>query len=217
MRLRSLALLLALPLMGQAPKPQVKFTTSQGDFTIELEPEAAPKTVANFLNYVRSGHYKDTTFHRVIPTFMIQGGGHLKDLAEKAANDHVENEADLSIAKGLHNTRGTVAMARTNEPHSASAQFFVNTVDNAFLDHRSKDAGGWGYCVFGRVVSGMETVDKIKDLPTQTKISPHGPMQNVPVTPVVILKAEELNVSPKKAPSKKKQPSKKKAAPAKAA
>ena len=195
-----LSLCLALPLSAGAPspaKPQVKFTTSLGTFTLELEPEAAPKTVANFLKYVRAGHYAGTTFHRVIPTFMIQGGGHLKDLAEKPAKDHVENEADLALAKGLRNTRGTVAMARTGDPHSASAQFFVNTVDNAFLDHRSKDPGGWGYCVFGKVIDGMETVDKIKDVPTG--MAPNG-MSNVPQTPVIITAASEVKAA---APAKK--------------
>ncbi len=211
MRPALLALLLALPLAAQAPKPRVKFTTTQGTFTLELEPEAAPKTVANFLKYVRSGHYKGTTFHRVIPTFMIQGGGHLPDLSEKATPDHVENEADLALAKGLHNTRGTVAMARTPDPHSASAQFFVNTVDNPFLDHRSKDPRGWGYCVFGRVVEGMDTVDKIKAVPTHAQSGPMGPMTDVPATPVVINDAQELKAG-SKAPAKKKGPAKRKAA-----
>lgn len=221
MRLHSLALFLALPLFAQAPKPRVVFTTNQGSFTLELEPEAAPKTVANFLKYVRSGHYKYTTFHRVIPGFMIQGGGHLKDLKEKSAKDRVINEADISLAKGVRNSTGTVAMARTGDPHSASAQFFINTVDNGFLDHRSKDARGWGYCAFGRVVSGMETVEKIKAVKTRTQTGPLGPMEAVPVTPVIILKAEELKAAgkatPKKAPSEKKAPAKKKPAMPKAA
>lgn len=187
-----LSLGLALPLLAGDPvaaKPRVKISTNLGAFTVELEPEAAPKTVANFLKYVRAGHYTNTTFHRVIPTFMIQGGGHLQDLTEKPAPDTVVNEADLSLAKGLKNTRGTVAMARTMDPNSASAQFFVNTVDNPFLDHRSKDPRGWGYCVFGRVVEGMETVDKIKDVPTG--MAPNG-MRDVPRTPVVITSAKEL-------------------------
>lgn len=224
MRLRSLALLLALPflpLQAQTAKPKVKFTTNQGAFTLELEPEAAPKTVANFLKYVRSGHYKNTTFHRVIPGFMIQGGGHLKALGEKPAKAHVENEADLSLAKGLRNTKGTVAMARTMDPHSAGAQFFVNTVDNPFLDHRSKDARGWGYCVFGRVIEGMEAVETIRNVKTYTQTGPQGPMEAVPVNPVIILKAEELKApgqaAPKKAPAQKKAPAKKRAAAPKAA
>jgi cyclophilin family peptidyl-prolyl cis-trans isomerase len=195
-----LTLCLALPLLAQAPaakKPRVKFTTSMGAFTLELEPDAAPKTVANFLKYVRAGHYAGTTFHRVIPNFMIQGGGHLKDLSEKPAMDKVENEADLSLAKGLKNTRGTVAMARTNDPHSASAQFFVNTVDNAFLDHRAKDPRNWGYCVFGRVVEGMETVEAIKAV--KTGVAPNG-MSDVPRSPVEILGAKVEGAA---APAKK--------------
>ncbi len=190
-----LAFGLALPLLAGSPaqgKPRVKFTTSLGAFTLELEPEAAPKTVATFLKYVRAGHYTNTTFHRVIPTFMIQGGGHLKDLSEKPAKDTVENEADVALAKGLRNTRGTVAMARTMDPHSASAQFFINVVDNAMLDHRSKDPRGWGYCVFGRVVEGMETVDRIRDVPTGP--APNG-MQDVPRTPVVITSAKEVGTA----------------------
>lgn len=186
------SLCLALPLLAGEPataKPKVRFTTSLGSFTLELEPDAAPKTVANFLKYVRAGHYAGTTFHRVIPTFMIQGGGHLKDLAEKPAKDHVENEADLALGKGLGNSRGTVAMARTGDPHSASAQFFINTVDNQGLNFRSKDVQGWGYCAFGRVVEGMETVDLIKDVPTGR--APNG-MSDVPRTPVLILSAKEV-------------------------
>jgi cyclophilin family peptidyl-prolyl cis-trans isomerase len=209
---RLLPLAFAFPLLaGQgaapqpaAPKPRVQFTTSLGAFTLELEPEAAPKTVANFLQYVKAGHYAGTTFHRVIPTFMIQGGGHLKDLREKPASARVENEADVALAKGLRNVRGTVAMARTNDPHSAGAQFFVNTVDNAFLDHRSKDPRGWGYCVFGRVVEGMETVDKIKDV--QTGTGANG-MQNVPVTPVLITGAKVLGAPAKAMAKPKARPS----------
>ena len=188
-------------LRGEA-KPRVKFTTNIGSFTLELEPEAAPRTVANFLKYVHSGHYKGTTFHRVIPTFMVQGGGHLPDLTEKPAKDHVDNEADLSLAKGLHNTKGTVAMARTMDPHSASAQFFINTVDNPFLDHKSKDARGWGYCVFGRVVDGLATVEQIKAVRTQTKVGPLGPMESVPVKPVIITDAQVLKPAAK--PTRKK-------------
>jgi cyclophilin family peptidyl-prolyl cis-trans isomerase len=206
-----LAFGLAFPLLAGTPapgKPRVKFATSLGSFTLELEPEAAPKTVANFLKYVRAGHYANTTFHRVIPTFMIQGGGHLKDLSEKPAKDTVENEADVALAKGLKNTRGTVAMARTMDPHSASAQFFINVVDNAMLDHRSKDVRGWGYCVFGRVVEGMDTVDKIRDVPTGP--APNG-MQDVPRTPVVITSAQEVGAPATKPKSTK--PATKKPAP----
>lgn len=154
----------AAPAKVASTKPQVIFTTSMGDFTMELNPEAAPKTVANFLYYVNKGHYKNTTFHRVISTFMVQGGGHLADGSEKPAPKKVVNEAPMATEKGHRNVRGTVAMARTSDPHSASAQFFVNVVDNAFLDYPGRD--GWGYCVFGRVISGMDTVDKIRDVKT---------------------------------------------------
>ena len=162
------------------PKPQVAFTTSLGSFTVELDPAAAPKTAANFLAYVKSGQYKGTTFHRVISRFMIQGGGMNAEGAEKATKAPIPNEAKEASAKGLKNVRGTLAMARTSDPHSATAQFFVNVVDNAFLDYPGQD--GWGYCVFGKVVKGMETVDKIKDVKT-------GP-GDMPVTPVVITDAK---------------------------
>lgn len=171
-------------------KPRVKFTTNMGSFTVELEPEAAPKTVANFLGYVRSGHYKGTTFHRVISKFMVQGGGVTVKGQEKAAKTSVVNEAKLASEKGLKNVRGSLAMARTMEPHSASAQFFVNVVDNAFLDYPARD--GWGYCVFGKVVEGMETVDAIKDVKT-------GPGDK-PLKPVIITAAV---VEGEKAPTKK--------------
>jgi len=175
---------------SDAAKPRVKFTTSMGSFTVELEPEAAPKTVANFLGYVRSGHYKGTTFHRVIAKFMVQGGGVTVKGQEKPAKNPVVNEAKLASEKGLKNVRGSLAMARTMEPHSARAQFFVNVVDNAFLDYPARD--GWGYCVFGMVVEGMETVDAIKDVKT-------GPGDK-PLTPVLITAAV---VEGDKAPAKK--------------
>ena len=167
MRLRALALtLVTLSALAAAPKarPRVRFTTSLGSFTLELEPEAAPKTVANFLGYVKSGQYKGTTFHRVIAKFMIQGGGMTQAGLEKPTKAPVENEAKAAFEHGLKNTRGTVAMARTSAPHSATAQFFVNVVDNGFLDYPGQD--GYGYCVFGKVVDGMDTVDKIRDVPT---------------------------------------------------
>ena len=194
MRSRLLTLALALTALtafaADAAKPRVKFTTNMGSFTVELEPEAAPKTVANFLGYVRSGHYKGTTFHRVIAKFMIQGGGVTVKGQEKAAKTSVVNEAKLASEKGLKNVRGSLAMARTMEPHSASAQFFVNVVDNAFLDYPARD--GWGYCVFGKVVEGMETVDAIKDVKT-------GPGDK-PLKPVIITAAV---VEGEKAPAKK--------------
>ena len=165
MRLRTALLaLLVLPALAAAPKPKVKFTTNLGAFTLELDPEAAPKTVANFLGYVKSGQYPGTTFHRVISKFMIQGGGMTANGAEKPTKAPVVNEAKEAFAKGLKNVRGTVAMARTSAPHSATAQFFVNVVDNPFLDYPGQD--GFGYCVFGQVVDGMDTVDKIRAVPT---------------------------------------------------
>jgi cyclophilin family peptidyl-prolyl cis-trans isomerase len=181
---------LAAPTSAPAPKakPRVQFETNYGPFVVELEPDLAPATVANFLRYVKEGHYKGTTFHRVIPGFMIQGGGHLEDLSEKPGHAAIRNEAESSFKGGLKNTRGTLAMARTGEPHSATAQWFINTVDNAFLDFRSADAEGWGYCAFGRVVSGMETVDKIEKVRTVWKRG----MQNVPEFPVRITGAAVL-------------------------
>ena len=172
-----------LAAFAAAPKPQVAFTTSLGSFTVQLEPDAAPATSANFLAYVKSGHYKGTTFHRVISRFMIQGGGMTADGAEKAGKAPIKNEAKEASAKGLKNVRGSIAMARTSDPHSATAQFFVNVVDNGFLDYPGQD--GWGYCVFGKVVKGMDIVDKIKDVQT-------GPGDR-PVTPVVITDAKVVN------------------------
>ncbi len=159
--------------------PIVDVVTNLGNFSIELDPEKAPKSVANFLSYVDSDHYAGTVFHRVISTFMVQGGGYDKAYERKATSPPVENEAD----NGLKNKRGTVAMARTPDPHSGTAQFFVNTVDNAFLDHTSKDSQGWGYAVFGKVIDGMDTVEKIKDVKTGAV----GPFQkDAPIQPVTI-------------------------------
>lgn len=142
--------------------PVVAVTTNHGTFTIKLDPAKAPKSVENFLRYVDAKHYDGTVFHRVIPTFMIQGGGFDQKLEKKPVQAPIQNEAD----NGLKNTRGTVAMARTNDPHSATSQFFVNVTDNAFLDHQTKSGPGWGYTVFGAVVDGMDTVDKIKAVKT---------------------------------------------------
>ena len=150
--------------------------TSKGDIKIELDPEKAPKTVENFLGYLEAGHYTGTIFHRVMNGFMIQGGGFDADMKQKPAPRTVENEA----GNGLKNTVGSVAMARTPDPHSASAQFFINVGDNAFLDYPGRD--GWGYCVFGRVVEGMDIVDAIKAVPTGNR----GPHQNVPTDPIMI-------------------------------
>ena len=144
------------------PDPVVEVSTNHGTFVIQLDPTKAPKSVANFLKYVDSKHYDGTVFHRVIPTFMIQGGGFDQQLEKKPVNAAIQNEAD----NGLKNKRGTVAMARTGDPHSATAQWFVNVVDNAFLDHTSKDDRGWGYTVIGKVTDGMDVVDKIKAVKT---------------------------------------------------
>jgi len=153
--------------------------TSAGNFEIELDRGKAPKSVENFLAYVDSDHYTDTIFHRVIPTFMIQGGGYTPGYDKKPTKPPVDNEAD----NGLKNTRGTVAMARTSDPHSATAQFFVNVTDNGFLDHSGKNDRGWGYAVFGRVTSGMDVVDAIKGVDT----GPAGPFsKDAPVEQVVI-------------------------------
>ena len=160
----------------------IKLTTNHGTISIELDSEKAPKTAANFLAYVESGHYDGTIFHRVIDGFMIQGGGFGAGMKEKETREPVENEA----ANGLKNDRGTLAMARTNDPHSATAQFFINVSDNDFLNHRAPSGQGWGYCVFGRVVEGLDIVDKIKGVKTGNK----GFHQDVPVEDVVIEKAE---------------------------
>jgi peptidyl-prolyl cis-trans isomerase A (cyclophilin A) len=173
----ALGLLLASPL---ALAQKVKLATTMGDIVIELEPEKAPKTVDNFLQYVKAGHYDGTVFHRVISGFMIQGGGLTPDLQERPARAPIPIES----RSGLTNDRGTVAMARTNDPNSAKSQFFINVVDNDFLNaDRARD--GHGYAVFGKVVSGMDVVDKIRAVPTGNK----GPYSDVPATPVVINKA----------------------------
>ncbi len=171
-----------------APKPRVKLTTSYGPVVIELEPEAAPKTVENFLAYVKEGFFAGTIFHRVIPSFMVQGGGFTEDLQEKPTRAPIPNEAELSSKAGLRNMRGTVAMARTPEPHSATAQFFINTADNSRLDYQASTAEGYGYCVFGRVVEGMETVTKIENVITVMRKG----LANVPEYAVRIKAAEVL-------------------------
>ena len=147
---------------AEPERPQVSFETTQGSFVVELDREAAPETVDSFLGYVRDGHYEGTVFHRVIAEFMIQGGGYTAQFRQPATRAPIRNEAD----NGLTNGRGTIAMARTSDPHSATAQFFINLVDNDFLNHRAPSPQGWGYAVFGRVVEGMETVDRIAALPT---------------------------------------------------
>lgn len=172
----ALMTVLALPSWAQ----KVRLATSAGDIVVELDAEKAPKTVANFLQYVRSGHYDGTVFHRVIESFMIQGGGYKADMSEKPTRAPIP----LESRNGLNNVRGSLAMARTGIPDSATSQFFVNVVDNPFLD-QANSRDGHGYAVFGKVVSGMDVVDKIRAVPTQAS----GMNQNLPVTPVTIRKA----------------------------
>ncbi len=160
----------------------IKLTTNFGVISLELDAEKAPKTVENFIAYVESGHYDNTVFHRVIKNFMIQGGGMEPGMKQKDTRAPIENEA----ANGLKNVRGSIAMARTSDPHSATAQFFINTVDNDFLDFKAPAGQGWGYCVFGQVVEGMDVVDKIRAVRTGNK----GFHQDVPVEDVIIEKAE---------------------------
>ena len=162
----------------------VKLHTNHGIITLELDAKRAPATVANFLEYVKSGHFDNTVFHRVIDGFMIQGGGFEPGMKQKPTRAPVKNEADNQ----LKNARYTVAMARTSDPHSASAQFFINVSDNAFLDYKSSTAQGWGYCVFGKVTGGTEVVDKIKGMKTGRS----GPHQDVPVEDVIVERAEEV-------------------------
>lgn len=173
--------------LGAAPKPKVKLVTSMGVIVLELEPQAAPKTVENFLKYVQKGQYKGTIFHRVIPGFMIQGGGYVDYLGKKRTDASIPNEADRAMAAGLKNKRGTVAMARTPDPHSAAAEFFINVVNNPSLDFKGKASDKtWGYCVFGKVVQGMDVVDRIKAVKTSNKRSD---FLNLPVKPVLITDA----------------------------
>jgi peptidyl-prolyl cis-trans isomerase B (cyclophilin B) len=161
----------------------IKLTTNHGAITLDLDAEKAPKTVANFIAYVEAGHYDGTIFHRVIDGFMIQGGGFLPGMEQKPTQAPIENEA----TNGLKNERGTIAMARTSDPHSASAQFFLNVADNDFLDN-GKCQDGWGYCVFGRVVEGLDVMDKIKNV----KVRNSGFHQNVPAEDVIIERAEVI-------------------------
>ncbi len=160
--------------------PSVTIETNHGNIVLELFADKAPKTVENFLTYVKDGHYDGVIFHRVIPNFMIQGGGMNEDMSEKSSRASIENEAN----NGLKNDLGTVAMARTNDPHSASAQFFINTKNNDFLNHSAPTTQGWGYCVFGKVTSGMDVVEKIDKVATGNK-NGHG---DVPVEAVIMTK-----------------------------
>jgi peptidyl-prolyl cis-trans isomerase B (cyclophilin B) len=164
--------------------PSVLLKTNHGDITLELDAAKAPKSVANFLAYVKSGHYDGTIFHRVIDNFMIQGGGMTEGMKQKSTLDQIENEAN----NGLKNERGTIAMARTSDPHSATAQFFINVNDNDFLNHTAPTPQGWGYAVFGKVSNGMDVVDKIKKVKTGNA----GYHQDVPTEDVVIEKASVI-------------------------
>jgi peptidyl-prolyl cis-trans isomerase A (cyclophilin A) len=184
----SLFCLLGLAVGAHAQSnPQVKFVTTSGEFVVELYPDKTPNTVENFLGYVRDGHYNGTIFHRVINNFMIQGGGYDTKYEEKTTRAPIKHEGAEAAAKGgLHNTTGTLAMARTSNPHSASAQFFINVKDNEFLDHRAPAGQGWGYVVFGKVISGMEVITRIKHMPTGSG----GPFPtDVPLNQVVIQSA----------------------------
>ena len=166
------------PPAGQAANPRVLIETGKGNITVEVFPAQAPQSAGNFLNYVKTGFYDGLVFHRVIPGFMAQTGGMTADMTEKPGNAPIRNEAD----NGLRNLRGTLAMARTADPHSASSQFFINVANNHFLDHRGKSFQGWGYAVFGQVVDGMDVVDAIVAVPRGNR-GPHG---DVPVEPIVM-------------------------------
>jgi peptidyl-prolyl cis-trans isomerase B (cyclophilin B) len=187
---KSTTILLSILLGLQSPllfaaNPKVQMETSKGTVIIELYSDKAPKTVENFLKYTNAGTYNDTIFHRVIPNFMNQGGGFNIDYSKRKSGAPILNEAD----NGLKNLHGTIAMARTNDPHSATNQFFINTKNNSFLDHTQKNMRGWGYTVFGNVISGMDVMDRI----SKVKTGAGGPfMQDVPQEPVVILKMSEI-------------------------
>ena len=170
--------------MAVAANPKVEMETSKGKMVIELFPDKAPETVKNFLNYVETKYYDGTIFHRVIPKFMIQGGGFTADMKQKSAGAPIKNEAD----NGLKNDRGTIAMARTGDPHSATAQFFINSVNNDFLNHTSKTQQGWGYVVFGKVISGMDVIEAISAVKTVTR----GGFRDVPAETIEIHSAKVL-------------------------
>lgn len=164
--------------------PMLKLTTTAGEITVELDAGAAPVSVKNFVEYVEAGHFDGLIFHRVIPGFMIQGGGFTPDMQQRTTRAPIKIEAD----NGLKNLTGTLAMARTSDPNSATSQFFINLVDNGFLDHTAKTAQGWGYAVFGKVTGGMDVVEKI----AATQTGAVGGHRDVPLTPIVITKAEML-------------------------
>jgi peptidyl-prolyl cis-trans isomerase B (cyclophilin B) len=172
----------AITAFAAADSVRVSLETTKGVVVLELDAAKAPETVENFVAYVNAGHYDGTLFHRVMPGFVVQGGGYEKGLKERPTRPPVPNEAN----NGLSNVRGTIAMARTSDPHSATAQFFINLQDNTRLDHRSETPQGWGYCVFGRVVEGMDVMDSIAEVPT----APKGGHGNVPVEDVVLTRAK---------------------------
>ncbi|MCC7486095.1 MAG: peptidyl-prolyl cis-trans isomerase [Burkholderiales bacterium] len=190
--MRAFAFVLALLFAtgAGAADPQVEIRTSAGVIVVELFPDKTPLTVANFLQYVKAGHYDGTVFHRVIAGFMIQGGGYTADFKEKATRAPIRNEAEA----GPRNTAGTIAMARTADPHSATAQFFINVADNRTLDFRYPTQEGYGYCVFGRVAKGMDVVKRIEKVATGDRPGGH---RNVPLKPVVIESARLLDAVPK--------------------
>lgn len=170
--------------MKENKHPQVLFKTNLGDFKVELYPEKAPETVRNFLDYVTSGHYNNTIYHRVIDGFMVQGGGFDKDFQQKPTKRPIKNEAE----NGLKNERGTLAMARTSDINSATSQFFINVVDNDFLNFKSKSLHEYGYCVFGKVIEGMDIVDKMR----KVKTGSHGMHRDVPLETIEILSATSI-------------------------
>jgi cyclophilin family peptidyl-prolyl cis-trans isomerase len=171
-------------LLAKAENPQVLIETNKGSLIIELFPNEAPESVKNFLEYVNSGYYDGTIFHRVIGNFMIQGGGFESDFARKPTRAPIQNEAD----NGLQNRVGTIAMARTNDPHSATSQFFINVANNSSLDFREKTPRAWGYAVFGRVTDGMRTVNQIRTVPTTSR----NGHQDVPIEPVIIERVRQI-------------------------
>ena len=192
--MQSVAVLVILLLTAanvRAQNPRVEVKTTAGNFAIELYADKAPKTVANFLQYANSGFYNGTIFHRVIDGFMVQGGGFDSGMRQKTTRAPIENEAGAALKGGLKNETGSVAMARTPNPHSASAQFFINVKNNPFLDFRDESPQGYGYAVFGRVVEGMDTVLRISKVPTTTS----GPFENVPQRAVLI---ESVSLKPVK-------------------
>jgi cyclophilin family peptidyl-prolyl cis-trans isomerase len=187
-----LALALAASVLGAAPAlaQKVELDTTAGKIVLQLDASAAPKTVENFIAYVKSGHYDGTQFHRVIPGFMVQGGGYTADYAQKPTRPPVKNEAEQASKAGLVNAPGTIAMARTSDPHSASSQFFINVGDNKFLNYRESTVQGYGYTVFGKVVSGMDVVGKIAKAPTGAG----GPFPtDVPVEKILIKSAKVVD------------------------